>query len=420
MKSTSAEKTANMRGLAETISDQLKELNMLANGTNGDTMEWGSTVRSSSIDALQRGVSYDAQSEMFDLAATISSYRQDLDMITTALDSAIRENVILKESLGNLQNEIETMSSGMGNHMSENGSSNVMYKREIANLKENLAIIETSLLAANLQKSELQNHILVLEESKQSTQPDGAINVAKVQEMHTDQMKKDDLDIQSIMKEISANLMEMDKADKRTIKMKDLMQELKIRVTSRIDPSKFLSHDTARLPIGASNTYNDHSNNQNPASAALIPWCWKPGSDLYQSDNHKFTRITRDKTDCQDVRRGAAMTTTVGAHIKNIKDRIAILEESRRIDESALESLKAKNVNVEYQSGKSPLKGSLPIGTFAYFRRGDVASLRLQVEHLRLQLHKKDTELESVKLEKVTSAVRTLKVCRTVPYLSAT
>jgi hypothetical protein len=414
MKSIIAEKSANMRSLAEAISDQLKELNMLANGTHGDTTEWGSTARSLSTDSLQPRVTHDARSEMFDVGATISSYRHELDMIASALDCAIRENVILKESLGNLQNEIETMSSGMGNHMPEN---NVMYKREIANLTENLAIIETTLIASNSQKSELQNHILILEESKQSTQVEGVINVAKMQEMNIDQMKTDDSEIKLLMEEINANFMEMDMADKRTIRMKDLMQKLKLRVTSRIDTPSFSSYCTARVPIGANNTYDIHSNDQGSSNAALIPWCWKPSSDQCLSDNQKFTRITRDEIDSQDVRRCAPMSATVRAHINALKDRMALLEETRRVDEAALESLKAKNATVEYQSGKSPLKGSLPIGTFAYFRRGDVASLRLQVEHLRLQLHKKDTELESVKLEKVTSAVRTLKVCPISPQL---
>ena len=410
MKSMSAEETANMLGLAEAISDQLKKLNVLANGANGDSIEWVSSLRSPSTEALHKGVTYDA-----DVVATISGYRQELDMITSALDCAIRENVLLKESLGNLQNEIETMSSGMGSQMPENGSSNVMYKREIANLTENLAVVETTLLASNSHNSELQNHILILEELKQSTQLEGVINVAKMQEMHIDQMKKDDSDIKLLMEEISANLIEMSNANKQTIKMKDLMQKLKSRVTSRIDTPSFISYDTSRVPMSVNNTYDVHSNNQGPATAAVIPWCCKPSLDQCQSGDQMFRRNGRDETDCQEVRRSAPMTATVGAHINAIKNRMVLLEETRRIDEAALESLKAKNANVEYQSGKSPLKGSLPIGTFAYFRRGDVASLRLQVEHLRLQLHKKDTELENVKLEKVTSSVRTLKVCRISP-----
>lgn len=416
-----------MRGLAEAIRDQLRELNMLANGTHEDGIDCIGAMTFPSTDASQKESNYDARSDISEVVATISSYRQELDMITSAIDCTIRENVILKESLGNLQNEIETMSSGMGNQTADTEGSNIISKREIANLTDNMAIIETALLAANSQKIELQNRIQILEqaeESKQCTNLEDVINVAKLQEIHIDQLRRDGLEIELIVQEISANFAETDKADKQTIKLQDLVRKLRLRVSSRIDVQTTTSNDIPKLSTCAASSkdlsspnkmYDVSSKNRRSTVGALIPWCWKPASDQSPSDNLKFTKTARDTTECKEVSRSAVMTATVGAHVIALKDRMALLEETCRTDEAALESLKAKNANVEYQSGKSPLKGSLPIGTFAYFRRGDVASLRLQVEHLRLQLHKKDTELESVKLEKVTGALRSLKVCCSFP-----
>ena len=53
---------------------------------------------------------------------------------------------------------------------------------------------------------------------------------------------------------------------------------------------------------------------------------------------------------------------------------------------------------------------SSDLGPFAFYRKGDVNSMHLQIEHLKLELSKKDTELDMIKTDKMNNDIKMLKV----------
>jgi hypothetical protein len=213
--------------------------------------------------------------------------------------------------------------------------------------------------------------------------------------------------------------------DMRNIKLLDLIQKLRLRLNpqktsnnrswAKNGPPPHQGNDDStkgqevgRLMdvygMGGENEVPQHGQHPMCGSVSFLQ-CYP-----HQEENENGGWVNK-KTDSSSNRRYGIMAATVGAHAVVLRDKIELLELKKRSCQAGIEVTKDKASAFSYESTEMPLKGSLGFGTFAYFRRSDVASLRLQIDHLRLEISKKDQEFESGKLLKISSDINMLKVC---------
>ena len=91
-------------------------------------------------------------------------------------------------------------------------------------------------------------------------------------------------------------------------------------------------------------------------------------------------------------------------HASVLKEQLAQLELKRSTSNISSDSSPSSVLGL-----KNP-RGSLKMGPFAFYRKGDVNSMHLQIEHLKLELSKKDTELDMIKTDKINNDIKMLKV----------
>ena len=428
--------TGDIPHLIRCTNDQLKDLSRFITSIDAEHQIDNSdaskkNVGANSVNLLHRKneallTIADALSNMSKLAKQMGIQKQELEMLISTHDASLAENLKLASTIINLQDKIDHPS--RGKELSNIGTDGRLatHEKEIGNLTSNVLVLETALLAVNAQKIDLQcqiESIRTVEARQRTFQFDSLVSVLKKQRVSIDEMKQDREEMQSILREIVNNVMTRAEGDMRNIRLLDLVQKLRLR----LNPQK-----TGSTKSWANNSPNQHEVKDNhlkirevgrlieiyeSRSPNEIPQ-YGPyrlcGSISYLQCNQyeeESESWTNKEIDLNANQRYGTMAATVGAHAVALRDQIDLLEMKKQSCEADLEATKDKALAISYESAEMPLKGSMGIGTFAYFRRSDVASLRLQVEHLRLEIHKKDQEFESGKLVKISSDIKMLKVC---------
>jgi hypothetical protein len=430
-------KSEDASHLIKCTNDHLKDLSRLIISIDSGNDIDSSDLSKRNVGAVSTSMSHkknealltiaDALSNTLKLAKQMSIQKQELETLMNTHDASLIENLNLRSKISTLYDKIELLS--LGKETSKVGTDGrvATHEKEIGNLTSNVLVLETALLAVNAQKIELQDRfetIRTMEATQRTAQFDSLVSVLKKQRGNIDEMKQDREEMQSILKEMVNNVMTRAEGDMRNIKLLDLIQKLRLRLNPKKTsnsrswanngpPPHQGKDDSAKgREVGRlMDVYEMRGENEVPQHGQY-PMCGSVSFLECYPHQEESDEWANKETDSSSHRRYGMMAATIGAHAVVLKDKIELLELKKQSCQAGMEATKDKGSAFSYESAEMPLKGSLGFGTFAYFRRSDVASLRLQIEHLRLEIRKKDQESESGKLVKISSDIKMLKVCR--------
>lgn len=428
-------KSEDASHLIKFTNDQLKDLSRFIISIDSGNQVDNSDTSKRNVGAAAASMSHkknealltiaDALSNMLKLAKQMSFQKQELETLMNTHDASLIENLNLRGKITNLYDKIELLSRGKESSKVGADGRVATHEKEIGNLTGNVMVLETALLAVNAQKIDLQDRfesIRTMEATQRTAQFDSLVSVLKKQRGIIDEMKQDREEMQSILKEMVNNVMTRAEGDMRNIKLLDFIQKIRLRLNpkkpgnnrswSNYGPPPHQGKDDSSkgMEVGRLIDIYEMRDESELPQCGQYPICGSVTHlQCYQCKEESDER-TNKETDPSANRRYGMMAATIGAHAVVLRDKIDLLELKRQSCQAGIEATKGKASAFSYESTEIPLKGTMGFGTFAYFRRSDVSSLRLQIEHLRLEIHKKDQDFEAGKLEKISSDLKMLKV----------